>query len=154
MDEAEIRRRVAALDTADPAEARRAWEELRALGVAVVPHLAEFFPRARKWQGRAALVFHAIRHARDSDHAFRLGLMALRDKSHMVRFRGCGLLAYALRKDALPALQELLGHSDRRTVEDATAAIDAIRSRNHNFFVDRGHTGRLTWTMSEDAGQG
>ena len=150
MDEPEVRRQVEALDTTVTADADRAWEALRPLGAAVVPFFVEAFPRARRWQGRVAMVFHAIRYARESDAAFRLGMMALKDKSTMVRFRGCGLLAYALRQEALPALQELLGHADRRTVDDATAAIDAIRSRNHNYFVDRGHTGRVTWTMSDD----
>jgi hypothetical protein len=66
-----------------------------------------------------------------------------------VRYRACGLLAYSLRADALPELEPLLGHRDQRTVEDARAAIDAIRSHNHHFFVDRGHSGRSFWEVNK-----
>jgi hypothetical protein len=37
-------------------------------------------------------------------------------------------------------------HADRRTVEDARAAIDAIKSENHNFFKDRDHSGKILWS--------
>jgi hypothetical protein len=39
----------------------------------------------------------------------------------------------------------LLKHADRRTVEDANAAIDAIKSKNHYFFKDRDHSGKVRW---------
>jgi hypothetical protein len=138
---------VAALDTSNAAGQERTWAELRPLGAAVVPHLAQAFPRFRKWQGRACLVFHCIRHARASDAAFDLAVRALADKSHVVRYRACGLLAYSLRRDALPHLEPLLLHADRRTAEDAAAAVDAIRRGNHDFFVDRTHTGRAHWVV-------
>jgi hypothetical protein len=145
----EIREHVRRLDTTSAPQGEEAWGHLRDLGVAVVPHLAEAYRSFRKWQGRASLVFHSIRYGRVSDDAFRLGLEALSDKSAQVRYRACGLLAYSLRKEAIPRLQPLLRHPDARTVEDAKAAIDAIRHQNHHYFVDRDHSGRSRWQVNE-----
>lgn len=147
MDEARIRRLVQQLGD-DVSTADDAWSELRELGADVVPHLATCYPTARRWQQRTALVFHAIRYARTSEEAFQLGLTALADRSYMVRYRACGLLAYSLRRDAIPALEELLTHRDKRTVEDARAALDAIKRRNHHLFVDRDHSGRSFWEVN------
>jgi hypothetical protein len=145
----EIRAQVSRLDTTSAAEEQQAWAQLRGIGAAVVPYLAAAYPSFRKWQGRASLVFHSIRYARESDDAFRLAVEALSDKAAQVRHRACGLLAYSQRKDAVPHLKPLLGHADARTVEDAKAAVDAITRRNHHFFVDRGHTGRAFWQVGE-----
>ena len=138
---------VAAVASAS-AEADPAWQELKPLGQQVVPFLAEAFPSAKTWRGRVALVFHCVGFARTSQAAFELGLRALRDRSYMVRYRACGLLAYSLRNDAIPHLQPLLAHTDRRTVEDATAAIAAIDSQNHHRFVDRSESGRSFWQVN------
>jgi hypothetical protein len=127
-----------------------AWGELKALGPDVVPFLAEAFPRTRKWQGRVSLVFHCIWHARISQPAVDLGLVALRDKSYMVRYRACGLLAYSLQTTVLPALRVLLDHPDSRTVEDASAAIAAIEHQNHHLFVDRSGSGRSFWVVNPE----
>lgn len=147
LPEAEIRRLVAAIALDSPAAAD-AWEALRPMGAAVVPYLAEAYTRAKRWRGRVALVFHAIRHARNSEAAFRLGLQALGDRSHMVRYRACMVLAYALRPEALPALRAAATHEDARTAEDARAAIDAIKHRNHHYFIDRDHSGRSYWDVN------
>jgi hypothetical protein len=149
VDDDQVRRLVAALDTRRVHEEQSAWQQLRPLGERVVPFLLEYFPRARAWQGRAALVFHSIRYARRSDAAFQLGLEGVRDRSWFVRHRACALLAYSLRRDALPELRPLLKHADARTVADARAAIDAIESQNHHLFQDRTHTGRVFWQVEE-----
>jgi hypothetical protein len=101
----EIREQVRRLDTSSVRQEQEAWGRLRELGLAVVPYLAEAYPSFRKWQGRASLVFHCIRHARVSDEAFRLGLLALSDKAAHVRYRACSLLAYAQRPEAMPRLE-------------------------------------------------
>ena len=145
----EIREQVRLLDTASVPQEQEAWAHLRDLGVTVVPYLAEGYPSFRKWQGRASLVFHCIRHARRSDEAFRLGLLALSDKAAQVRFRACGLLAYSQRPEALPRLKALLDHPDPRTVADAKSAVDAITHQNHHYFVDRNHSGRAFWQVGE-----
>lgn len=150
MDEAYIRALVARLDTANPSDEAAAWSELKALGEGAVPYLAEHFPRARRWQQRVSLVFHSIRFARVSEAALQLGLAALDDRATLVRYRACGLLAYAQRREAVPALEKLLAHADGRTVEDARAAIDALNRKNHHYFVDRTHSGRAFWVVNPE----
>ena len=150
MDESRIRELVRRLDSSNASDEAEAWAELKPLGEAVVPYLAEAFSGARRWQQRVSLVFHAIRFARTGDAAFQLALTALGDRSYMVRYRACGLLAYSLRRDALPALEPLLSHADERTAEDARAAVDAVKQRNHHFFVDRTHSGRAFWVVNPE----
>ncbi len=147
--DSDIEHLVAALDTASTSQEEATWVQLKPLGRDVVPYLASFYPRAKTWQGRLSLVFHSIRYARESEAAFQLGLAALGDRSTMVRYRACGLCAYSLRADALPALNALLSHKDSRTAQDAAAAIDAIEQKNHHLFVDRTHSGRTFWTVNE-----
>ena len=148
MDDARIRELVGKLDTASALVGEDAWEALKPLGAAVVPCLAEFYPKARKWQGRAALIFHGVGYARTSEIAFQLGLVALRDKATIVRYRACSLCAYSLRSEAIAPLKQLLRHPDSQTVADARAAIDAIQRRNHHYFVDRDHSGRSFWEVN------
>jgi hypothetical protein len=143
----DIRARVARLDTRNGSDAETAWSELRPLGNAVVPYLVEAYRRAKRGEMRVVLVFHAIRFARTSDDAVALGLAALKDRATLVRHRACGLLAYSLRREVLPALRDLLTHPDARTVDDAKAAIDAIERQNHHYFVDRDHSGRVKWEV-------
>jgi len=149
MDEQQIHSLVVELDTTKSLDEETAWCKLKPLGVDVVRYLAAFYPMAKKWQGRASVVFHSIRYARVSEAAFELGLEALSDKATMVRYRACGLCAYSLRKDAIPALQLLLSHEDSKTAEDAAAAIDAIKHQNHHYFVDRTHSGRSFWVVND-----
>jgi hypothetical protein len=145
--ESEIRRLVGEIAANGPS-AEAAWEELRGLGADVAPYLLEAYPAAKPWRGRTALVFHAIRFARESEAAYALGLLALEDRSYMVRYRACMVLAYSLRADAVPPLETLLNHSDARTREDAARALDAIHHQNHHYFVDRDHSGRSFWVVN------
>lgn len=149
MNESEIHRLVAALETNKVLEEEEVWAKLKPLGPAVLPYFLEFYPKMKKWRGRVSLVFHAIRYGRTHEEAFELGVRALEDKATLVRYRACGLLAYSLRRDAIPHLQKLLSHEDPKTVEDAKAAIDAIRHQNHHYFMDRQHTGSIRWTVNE-----
>jgi len=88
------------------------------------------------------------RFSRETEVAFRMGKVAVRDRAYAVRHYVCALLAYSLRADALPFLISLLGHADHRTVEDSKAAIDAIKSKNQNFFKDRNLSGRVLWSYA------
>lgn len=150
MDSERIAALVRELDTSQSLPAEKAWTQLRGLGVGVVPYLADAYGKFRTWQGRTSLVFHSIRYARSDERAFRLGVQALRDRSHVVRWRACGLLAYSLRRDALDVLRPLLQHTDMRTREDAAAAIDAIEHQNHHLYVDRDHSGRSKWVVNDE----
>lgn len=149
MTPEEIETQVMKLDTSSARASEEAWQKLKPLGKGVVRYFAKAYPLFRKAQGRVSLVFHSIGYARNSEEAFQLGVAALRDKATLVRYRACGLLAYSLRKDALPYLQDASHHSDNKTAEDARAAIDAIRKQNHHLFVDRDHSGRIEWVVNE-----
>lgn len=149
MNANELSKLVGRLETTSVVAEEEAWSLLRPLGIEVVPFLRAAYPTFRKSQGRVSLVFHSIRYARSSEDAFQLGIAATKDRATLVRYRACGLLAYSLRKDALPVLRELLNHSDKRTSEDARAAIDAISHQSHHYFVDRDHSGRTTWVVNE-----
>ena len=148
LSDDEIRRLIGEI-VGDSRAAEAAWQVLRELGPAVAPYLLEAYPAAKRWQARTALVFHAIRFARVSEAAYALGRRALEDKSYMVRYRACMVLAYALRADAIPALEALLQHPDTRTQEDAARALDAILHQNHHYFVDHTHSGRSFWVVNE-----
>jgi hypothetical protein len=125
-----------------------AWVVADSMGDDLLPLLAEAFPRIRKSEGRASVMRYVGRFSREREVAFRMGKVAVEDRACVVRHYGCALLAYSLRADALPILSSLSKHADRRTVEDAKAAIDAIRSKNHNFFKDRDHSGKILWSYA------
>jgi hypothetical protein len=147
LGEATIGRLVAEL-TSGGAAGEAAWTELKVMGAGVIPHLAAAFGRTRRWQGRTALLFYTISYARQTDAAIDLALRALGDRSYMVRYRACMVLAYSLRSDVLSQLQALTTHVDERTRADARAAIDAIESQNHHLFVDRDHSGHSFWHVN------
>src|SRR5262245_29949194 len=112
MTSDEIRALVAALDTKNRTARDEAWEQLRPLGDEVLPFFEDFFAGAKRLEARRDMAFHSIRYARTSEHAFRIGLAAIADRSSIVRYRGCCILAYSQRRDALPSLQRLLTHAD------------------------------------------
>jgi len=147
----EIRALVNSLDATSTQSWERALPRLGGIAEDIAPFCLEAYSSFRRWQGRASLVFCCIPHARKSDDAVRLGLAALGDRSWVVRYRACSLLAYSQRNDVLPQLRALLAHSDVRTVADARAAIDAIESANHHYFYDRDHSGKLKWSVNENA---
>jgi len=96
------------------------------------------------------MVFYSVRYARIEEGAFRLGIRALNDRATLVRYRACGLLAYSLRRDALPSLRKALEHPDPKTTEDAAAAIRAIEARNHHLFRDRDGSGHVRWIVNPE----
>jgi hypothetical protein len=125
-------------------ELDKAWA-----GVLAPPDLVDSYRADRSWRSRAAAVSRATRLARDSELAFQLGLAALDDPSPAVRHRACGLLAYALRRDAVERLKSLLAHTDPESRDDARAAIAAILSQDHHLFKDRDFSGRVFWIVCE-----
>lgn len=154
MDEQKIRELIRQMDTSKPRDAEAAWSQIPDIGEDIVPYLVEFYPTARKWQGRVAAVYYSMKYAHMNEAAFQLGVAACSDKATLVRCRACELLACSLRNDALPVLKKLLTHPDKRTTEDAAAAIDSIEHRNPNYFIDREHTGRIFLSVggtAEDA---
>ena len=147
MSPDEIRQSIDLLDTDRWSEEEVAWAALRPLGVDLVPHLREAYGRFRKWQGRTSLVYHAVQFARTSDDAFALGVAALSDRSYMVRYRACALLAYSLRKDALPLLEARTDDPHMLVARSAMAGCNAIKARDHNLFVDWRLSGKSNWVV-------
>lgn len=122
-----------------------AIHELRKLGNQLPSLLLEKYRGSKKWQVRSSCVYHSIRYARDVGEAVQLGIEALSDKSKVVRYRACMLLAYSLNKEALSALKELeLNASESETAVNAHAAIDSIENQNSDFFVDHDHSGKVS----------
>ena len=122
--------------------------ELRALGREFPRLLRRKFHSSRSWKVRSSCVYHAMRYAKESEEAVALGLAAIVDKAKAVRYRGAMLLAYAQQKDALPQLRAALEARAREPgAEDLVAAIDAIEKENHNYFVDRTHSGKVMLTI-------
>jgi hypothetical protein len=108
--------------------------------------LLEKYKRSSKLGQRASCVYHATKYAKVNVAAYQLGLEALRDKSKVVRYRACLLLAVAQRPEAIPSLKALVISNLSR--EDALAAIDAIEHRNQHYFADREHSGKVTLNVS------
>ena len=144
----QIAKAVARLDVTGAEDQDAAWVQLRPLGFAIVPYLSAAYPEFRTWQGRAALVYYATRYARVSEPAVDLGLTALNDRSYMVRYRACGLLAYSLEKRALERLGKALEDDRELVAQSAQAAINAIRAGNHHLFADTGLSGRTSWSVN------
>jgi hypothetical protein len=148
MDDERIETLVKAFSTSRRPEIDAAWVVADSMGDDLLTLFAGAFPRIRKSEGRASIMRYVGRFSRESEIAFRLGTVAVQDRAYAVRHYGCALLAYSLRADALPILLSVLKHADRRTVEDARAAIDAIKSKNHNYFKDRDHSGKILWSYA------
>jgi len=107
--------------------------------------LLKKYKEAKKWGERAACVYHSISYARDFPEALQLGIIALTDKSKVVVYRACMLLAYSLKREALFALQNTKENiTNEDILKDINAAIDAIENQNSNFFVDRDHSGKIS----------
>lgn len=145
---------VARLDSKSQQERDQAWSELRPLGAEVVPYLHAAYSGFRLGEGRVALVYHALRYARVSEDAFQLGLTGLGDRSKVVRYRACALLAYSLREDAIEPLRRMRDDPDWQVRQSCRAAEFAILEKNHHLFVDRRGEGRTAWQVNPEDGEG
>jgi len=114
----------------------------------LVPLLVEIYPRLRRSSGRAAILFWLVRYARTRQDVVTLAISALTDRANLVREYACSILAYSLRNDVLPSLHALQNHPDLKTRGSILAAIDAISSKNHHYYLDRGHTGDTFWGVN------
>ena len=123
------------------------WTAVRTLrlelGAGFAGELLAAYKTAKSWRHRTSYVYHAMSVCTESNDAIALGELALFDKSKVVRYRACMLLAIAQRVSALPVLDEALSRG-LDSADDYRAAIDAIRHRNPNYFVDRDHSGQVT----------
>jgi hypothetical protein len=145
MQTARVKTLVEAFSVSRRPEIDTAWEIAHSMGDDLLALLAEALPQIRKSEGRASVMRYVGKFSRENNAVFGAGIVALQDRSWIVRHYGCALLAYSLRNEALPTLSALLKYPDHRTVADARAAIDAIKSKNHHFFKDRDHSGKIRW---------
>lgn len=122
-------------------------ERLVVHGERALPAMCECLTDLRTWRARQAVVYTAIKFARRSDLAKRIGFIGLEDKSKRVRQTACALAAFSLDYDFIAPLSVLRMTSDAATAEDAGAAISAIRNQNHHLFMDRQGTGRVFWNV-------
>lgn len=124
------------------------WSALEELRVRLNNRLPEkllaLYRKSRKWQVRSACVYHSAKYATTSPSAVELALQALTDKSQVVRYRACLLLACTQDRALLPKLHDMRDRVAEMTKADLDAAIDAIGSQNRNYFVDREHSGLMT----------
>lgn len=124
-----------------------AWHDLkRQAGVAAPQLLRQHYRNSRKWQVRVSCLYHAIAYARHFPEAVELGREALSDRSKVVRYRACMLLAVSLDKASLPALRNAESESDQdeETIGNIRAALNAIENQNQHLFVDRENSGKMT----------
>lgn len=139
---------VAALDRKTdlgPAVSDLSWEHgLEAL----VPGFVAAYSHIRNAAGRNAVLFWLVRFARQYPEVVELAKVALSDPAYMPRMQACSILAYSLRRDAIPHLRPLLEHRNQKTRNDAKAAIDAIECQNHHYWFDRNHSGTFFWKVS------
>lgn len=92
-------------------------------------------------------VYYASKYALASEDAYELAIEALADKSKRVSYQACLLLAVAQKSSSLVPLATLL--SDPESSEDAKAAIDAIKLKDHNYFADRDHSGMVKLNVQQ-----
>ena len=141
MHRSEIEQHLSKLDGRGSDSEFAAVEALAKLGETFPELLLDKYRSARKWGDRASCVYHATKYAKFNEAAYKIGVKALRDRSKVVRYRACLLLAVAQRTEAIRFLEPLL--FDSNIGSDAKAAIDAIKHRNQDYFVDRDHSGKV-----------
>jgi hypothetical protein len=141
VNRSEIEQHLSKLDGRGSDSEFAAVEALAKLGDRFPELLLDKYRSARKWGDRASCVYHATKYAKSNEAAYKVGIEALRDRSKVVRYRACLLLAVAQRAEAIGFLEPLL--FDSNTGSDAKAAIDAIKHQNQNYFVDRDHSGKV-----------
>lgn len=147
MNQDKIFELISKLDTTSFSEQEKHWVEIKELDLDIPYYFLKVYPTFKKWQGRVLLVFSCIKYARINQSAFELGIKALDDKSTLVRYHGACILAYSLRKEAIPYLEKNLNHSDKETQKDAERAIKAINNQNHHIFME----GRSdTWIVNRE----
>lgn len=144
-DTADLEGLIRSMDTQKDVETIR--EQLVAFEERALPAMLACLPGLRKWQARQAIVYTAVKFARKSEVARRLGAVGLADKSKNVRHYACALAAFSLDVDFLPELEVLSATSEPDTAADAHAAINAIKHQRHHLFLDRQNTGSVFWNV-------
>ena len=117
---------------------------------ALVPIYIEAMAKIRNATGRIHIMFWLIPLARRDPRVVEGAVQHLSDRSAAVRMHACEVLAYSLRDDVIPHLKPLLHHPVAGTREDAAAALDAIKHKNHHYYLDRKHSGSAFWVVNPE----
>ena len=94
---------------------------------ALVPLFSEALPKIRNATGRIHIMFDLIPLARRHPQVVEIAKNRLQDRSAAVRMHACEILAYSLRHDAIPSLEQLLDHpvaETRLSLRSAFSAAD------------------------------
>lgn len=113
-----------------PGDVYKALGELEILGVNIPSLMLKRYKISRRWSDRALCVSQCIEYATTDEDAYRLGIIALKDKSRAVRRRACKLLSVAQKREAIGHLEGLLSNEASRA--DAEATIDALKKHGHD----------------------
>lgn len=106
----------------------------------------ENYANMRHAHKRVSFIDQCSKFARKSCDALKLATIALNDRSKEVRLSALATLAYSLSRTVLRDLNAALETAKEVEKADIRAAIDAIECQNHNFFMDRDHSGLVTWS--------
>jgi len=139
------------LDGKGSEKERAAVHELRdSLGTAFPDKMLSHYRISRIKGIRASCLFYCFPNARTSNAAKELAMLALRDKSKVVRYRACQLLAYSQDRNLLGRIEQLRNSIDAESRPDLDAVLDAISNQNQHFFKDREHSGRIFMELDHD----
>jgi hypothetical protein len=119
---------------------------LAQFGDAIVPHCIEHFHIQTQADVRSDLLRFIIRYGRHRNDVVDLAIVALRDRSKVVRESACAVLAYSFADRAIATLQEIVTSGKQPTATSAGNAILAISGRNHNLY----YPAYDVWAISED----
>ena len=128
--EDEIVHLIKKLDITSAIEQDRVWIKLQALRFDIPYYFLNIYPTFKKAQGRTFLLFRCIEYARTNEFAFQLGVKGLSDKALLVRYRAACILAYSLRPDAIPFLEQNLNHQDQVLI-----SMDSLKTTNSDFIA-------------------
>lgn len=129
LNSAEMQKYLDYLDGRSSGNELAAIAKLEESGVNIPRLLMKRYKISRRWADRASCVNHCMKYAKTDENAYQLGIIALHDKSKMVRRKACILLSAAQRREAIEHLNDLL--SNESSSEDAAAAINALASFDH-----------------------
>lgn len=118
------------LDGRSSANEYEAIAFLEASGIDVPGLLLKRYKISRRWSDRESCLRHSMKYAKTNEDAYQIGIMALRDRSKVVRNRACKLLSFAQKKAAIEYLEILL--TDPASRDDALTAIEELNNLDHD----------------------
>lgn len=101
------------------------------------------FDQSRDYKIRCSCVVYSRRYCRVLQSAIRIATTASLDRSKYVRYRAYELFACSQHPECIQLISNSTElYNDQLSLKYASAAIDSIKSKNINYFIDHKHTGR------------